>query len=132
MLSDSARVRLVKLLRMFSSSFDGEIANAARKAHELIRQEKIDWDDVINGAARSSNSYHHAKNEPPPPPPDTEAELIDQCVAHASVLTTWEKEFLQSIKSSMLQWGRLTVKQRAAIDKIVIKVRLYGRWEDDK
>jgi len=44
---EADRDKLIKCLRMFSSNFDGEVASAARRAHELISSRKLDWDDLI-------------------------------------------------------------------------------------
>jgi hypothetical protein len=52
---EADRDKLIKCLRMFSSDFDGEVASAARRAHELVSSRKFDWDDLIirPGSARS-------------------------------------------------------------------------------
>jgi hypothetical protein len=39
--------RLVQLLSVFGSNFDGEVTNAARAAHALIKSMGLTWSDVI-------------------------------------------------------------------------------------
>jgi hypothetical protein len=39
--------RLAQLCGMFGSDFDGEVANAARAAHVLVKQLGLQWSDVI-------------------------------------------------------------------------------------
>ena len=39
---------------MFSSDFDGEIINAARAAHQLLKRHGIDWEDVLIVPRRNS------------------------------------------------------------------------------
>lgn len=48
-LSDSETNRLIKLLGMLGSGFDGERANAAAKANELIRSKGLTWESYILG-----------------------------------------------------------------------------------
>jgi hypothetical protein len=46
-LDEETAARLVKIVGMFGSSFDGERANAARLADTLVRQLGLTWSDVI-------------------------------------------------------------------------------------
>jgi hypothetical protein len=93
--------RLVKLLGMCGSAFDGERANAARLADQLVRQSGLTWNDVISGLPASVM-------------PNTSAdedwhELHMFCLTRAGCLRGREREFLDSLKS----WrGELTPKQR--------------------
>jgi Protein of unknown function (DUF2786) len=45
--------RLTKLMRMTTSPNDGEALNALRKANELLKAAKMDWQQVLNSAASS-------------------------------------------------------------------------------
>ena len=51
------KLKLVKLLGMLGSAHDGEIAAAGRMAHELIRQAKLTWYDVIPVPTFDKTSY---------------------------------------------------------------------------
>jgi hypothetical protein len=102
---------------MFSSDFDGEVASAARRAHELINGRKLDWDDLIIRPGRQREGR------------DWRAE-IRRCRELEGHLTFWETNFVNSIAGSIVQWGRLTKKQQAALDRIIVKLKLAGLWGD--
>lgn len=135
---EADRDRLIKILRMFSSNHDGEVAAAARRAHELVKSRSLDWDDLIIPVHTASHNstgqrrQEYAWEPPPPPPPqeDEETFLIRRCAERPHCLTTWENEFIQSISESVIEWGHLTVKQRSVLDRIVNKLKLRGVWED--
>jgi hypothetical protein len=121
------RDKLVKILRMFSSDHDGEVAAAARRAHKLVRDRSLDWDDLIIATGRNSQSR---QAEPPPPTGNDEADLIHRCAERPHCLTAWENEFIANISESIVEWGRLTPKQRSVLDRIVNKLKVRGVWDD--
>jgi hypothetical protein len=127
MIPENDRDKLIKILRMFGSNHDGEIASAARRAHELVKSRALDWDDLI-----ISVNHHTGYSSPPPPPPppdtDDEEDLIRSCSRAAEHLTQWERGFIEDIGESIVEWGRLTPKQRAVLDRIVTKLKLRGAW----
>jgi hypothetical protein len=117
---ESDRTKLIKLLNMFSSSYDGEVANAARMAHELVRSRQLGWDDLIvtpGGSGSVENDFI-----------PVELELIRHCLRRGGLLSQWEREFLGSIAQSVTAWGRLTPKQRSVLDRIIDKLRMNGAW----
>jgi hypothetical protein len=59
---DVDRDKLVKLLRMFSSDFDGEVASAARRAHELVKSRALDWDDLLIISGRTNGGAGNGGN----------------------------------------------------------------------
>lgn len=115
------RERLSKLLAMFSSSFDGEILNAAKAAERLIKARGETWESVIV----FSRSVDPPPNRPtqPKPKPHRSAfqDEIDACVAKCNLLTEWERNFLTSISE---RWS-LSEKQQARFDQIKVKVAAY-------
>jgi hypothetical protein len=121
-LSSDDRDRLSKLLAMFSSTFDGEIVNAAKAAERLVKARGETWETVIvaNGSAK-------ARERPREPPPKSRSyrsdfqDEIDACVAKGNLLTPWEREFLTSISDRMT----LSEKQRAILDRIKTKLAKY-------
>lgn len=129
---EADRDKLIKVLRMFSSDHDGEVASAARHAHKLIKDRKLDWDDLIipvhkstnhkNGADNKARQHHFDEPE--------ETDLIHRCSELSRCLTTWEREFIESISESIVEWGKLTEKQRSVLDRIVNKLKVQGLWED--
>ena len=125
------RDKLIKCLRMFSSSFDGEVTSAARRAHELIVSRKLDWEDLIIRPGR------HQHNEPPQQhhSRDQDNDAIDdirRCQELGDHLNGWEADFITSIATSIVEWGRLTEKQQACLDRIVTKLKLAGLWEGEQ
>jgi hypothetical protein len=123
---EADRDKLVKILRMFGSDHDGEVAAAARRAHKILHDRSLDWDDLIisiKPARQKQRREHYVED-------DEEADLIRKCAERNLCLTAWENEFVTSISASILEWGRLTPKQRAVLDRIVNKLKLAGAWED--
>lgn len=122
------RDKLIKVLRMFGSDHDGEVAAAARRAHSMVKKHELDWDDLLMPVSppRTEQRQHRAEhfyNED-----ETEAFLIRRARQHDSLLSDWERTFLASISDSLIEWGRLTPKQRAVLDKINNKLELRGCW----
>jgi hypothetical protein len=122
---ESDRTRLIRLLRMFSSDFDGEVASAARRAHELVTSRQLDWDELIIkvGAAGSSRERRSHTT--------SQIDDIRRCQSLVEHLTEWEAEFVESIAGSILEWGRLPPKQQAVLDRITNKLKLAGLWEGE-
>lgn len=54
------KAKLVKLLRMTTSSQDGEALNAIRMVNAMLREENIDWDHLVgpNAATRVTSETH--------------------------------------------------------------------------
>jgi hypothetical protein len=125
---ENDRDKLIKILRMFGSNHDGEVASAARRAHDLVKSRALDWDDIIIQV----NQAHARYSSPPPPPPyepePDEEDLIHECAEHGEHLTAWERNFIQDIAESIIEWGQLTSKQRVVLDRIVSKLKLRGVW----
>jgi hypothetical protein len=120
------RDRLVKILRMFSSNHDGEVAAAARRAHELLKDRALDWDDlIIKGAAQPQ----HQEYQRPERQPESAIELIRGCADCEAYLNGYEQHFIESIRGSLIEWGRLTPKQRTVLDRIVNKLKMMGVWQ---
>ena len=131
---EADRDKLIKCLRMFSSHFDGEVASAARRAHELVSSRKLDWDDLIikPGQQREEPRHDGFRYDWRRQYQQSNHTISDirRCQELEDHLTAWEIEFVNSIAGSMVQWGRLTEKQQAVLDRIVTKLKLAGLWED--
>jgi hypothetical protein len=100
--------RLAKVLGLLGSSHDGEVAAAGRAAHEIIRQAGATWFDLL---------------APPLPAPRPTGRsdafgMVEFCLRHPAVLTEWEARFLHSLRRR----SRISPKQQAIVDEIVIKV----------
>lgn len=108
-LPSSDTAKLAKLLGMLGSAHDGEVINAARKAHELVRDSGATWCEVI-GARDSERGdaahqiQHHADA----------LELLKS----ANMLTSFERKFLHGI----MAFQKLTDKQEITLETIRAKV----------
>jgi hypothetical protein len=95
--------RLAKICSLFSSNHDGEVAAAARKAHEFIRSHGLAWGDII--LSRPTSSVE---------------DLIDEALRDGvGIINAWEEGFLRGVRGRQ----RLTKKLLAKLDTIVAKVR---------
>jgi hypothetical protein len=84
--------RLVQLCGMFGSDFDGEVTNAARAAHALVKQLGLQWSDVITA------------------PPEWQ-HMAFACQAQSHLLSANERDFIHNISrlrrqpsDRQLQW----------------------------
>jgi len=109
---------------MFSSSHDGEVANAARMAEKLVKARGETWETVIK------NGYHHQPSPPPPPKPRQPAQptktqdwkfAVYNCMSWKMHLSNWENEFLASLFDRPRS-DPLTPKQQATLNKIIAKI----------
>ena len=99
--------RLLKLLRLTSSEFDGEALSAIRRANELLQGAGLSWDDLI-------------RVEKMPVLPDWKA-VVRECFAQNDVsLTPWERRFLMTI----YRQATITKKQMFCLDRIAVRCRL--------
>jgi hypothetical protein len=96
------RTRLVKVLGMLGSAFDGERATAASTASRMLQESGLRWDDVVVSAAtRPSDGTHR--------------ELAESLLQHDLIFTEWEIGFLESISN---WFGSLTTKQQAVLSRL--------------
>ena len=125
-LSSHDREKLVRLLAMFSSDFDGEVVNAARATHRLIIKSGETWEQIISAPPSLTWNFKATRKAYSKPAPtyyeDPEHwEEIKDCQKMANLLTSWELEFLTSI----LGRDSLTDKQRSRLDQIKAKLAKY-------
>jgi hypothetical protein len=73
--------RLLKLLGMLGSAFDGERAAAGLKAHEFIKRHALQWTDIIVVT----------------PPKIGWREKVRACEAHLHLLSDKERAFLRTM-----------------------------------
>lgn len=142
-LSAKDRNRLAALLGKFSSTFDGEILNAARLAEKLVKDADETWESVITGRRpdgstsgrgddwwgeeqaqarpkKSSAGYHAYANKARPESDrrasdrgEHRAETIEM-LRKRNLLTSFEVEFLESV----LDRDFLTERQQPVFDRI--------------
>lgn len=132
-LSLTERTRLVALLGMLGSDFDGGRASAALLATRLLKAKDLTWDQVVATTRVTDGTIRHSK-----PAADTEwpgsagADPLDadwratalQCARYPHLINRWESDFL----SGLPRFPRLSWKQRETLIKIVTRLRACGCW----
>jgi hypothetical protein len=116
-LAASDLARLTHLLGMLGSDHLGEVANAGRLADKMVRAAGLTWPDIITLAL-------------PPHGTDQDADPIGgdwrrtavACGRYPLLLNRWEADFL----AGLLQFLRLSGKQRSILVKIVVRLRACG------
>jgi hypothetical protein len=104
---------------MLSSDHAGERDNAAQLATRMVRGSGLTWDLVVAVPRLERRSE---PPRPPDPPPTDWRELARRCGAHPRWLSEWERDFLAGLPC----WARLSSKQLATLDRIVLKLRSRG------
>ncbi len=137
MIQDGDRNKVIKLLGMLTSDFDGERATAAAFIARMAAQYKITVPQLCCLAA--SLSEEPPKSTAPPPQdrrrhtssmPDDDfedvgCELLKELRAadgHPS-LTSWEANFVQDVSQKYKSDEDLSPKQRAIVERICAKIR---------
>lgn len=108
----AARAKLVNILGMLASDFDGERASAGLLASRLLKNCGLSWDDLIPPAVGlvAEQSDHDDR-------PD-----LTLCLRHNALLTDWERGFVQSIASRRV----LSPKQSNVLQRIAGTLRDRG------
>ena len=113
--------KLVKVLGMLGSAYDGEVAAAGRRVHSMLQAEGLTWVEVINPAA--------PKPEPPWRPqrrwrePWSPSDAAALCLKWPEVLDDWETRFCRSVAGQR----QISTKQAAVLAKIIGKVEAFAR-----
>lgn len=110
--------RLSKLCGMFGSNFEGERANAARMADDLIRGFGLVWEDVIWPGHTEAGAPDQVWREP-----RDHQDAARMCLRFAEVLTEWERQFCRSI----LGYRQLSAKQERVLYRLVDKAREFAQ-----
>jgi hypothetical protein len=140
------RERLVKLLGMLGSNYDGERANAGRMASDMVRGADLTWPQILSpdtfGGSLLANAnsriaalsqenvrlreeIERLKQEAPRKPFTIECyREIEGFLDHAEYLTEWEHSFLESL---LERCSPVSEKQTAVIERIRLKVWRFGR-----
>lgn len=123
-LTSQERERLTRLLGMFGSDFDGEVLNAARAAQKLVKSKGETWETILSATTHSQTNDHQPRRQKESHREYTgaaHASEVDACMRRANFCTSWEREFLVSIKD---RWS-LSEKQRSILDRIKEKLKAY-------
>jgi hypothetical protein len=135
----SEKNRIIKLIGMLGSAFDGERANAAAMLSKMAEARKMTLNELIEAAHSSGGSSSKPPPPPPPPPPpepdftdiDKENDLLkmlariaDRPDIAARVLTQWEINFSTDVSGRYSADYELSPKQ---LDKVEIILRKASR-----
>lgn len=107
-LSSADRSMLAKVLGMLGSSHDGEVVNAARKAHDLLKAKGATWPAVLG----------LDDVQPPSPEPGHVALARDLLGKGKRIITAWERDFLIGV----MGFKNPKPRQVAILDAIAAKV----------
>jgi len=111
--------RLIKLLGMTGSMFDGEAVAAIRKANALLRDKGLTWADVITATTVESVPQPGIWREP-----QCWRDAVGICLALTDApLSAWDKAFLVGISGRKV----LTEKQKCQLNRIVDMCRFHAR-----
>lgn len=107
-----SRAKLVGVLSMLASDFDGERASAGLLASRLLKDRGLTWDDLITPAISLSAE----------PLDRDDRHDLTLCLRHNALLTAWEQSFVQSIASRR----HLSPKQADVLHRIAGTLRNRG------
>ena len=119
--------KLVKILSMLGSDYDGEVAAAGRRANAMVKDAGLMWDDVIAPAVPIPQPPQRPRRcwRTPGTPSDTAALCLQW---RDEVLTDWETEFCRSIVGRR----RISAKQTVVLERLARKVEAFaqaaGEW----
>ncbi len=131
------KARVIKLLGMLGSAFDGERANATNILQRMAEARKVTLTELIEQAYSSGGSSPPRKPPPPPPPPQDDFEDVDKAddllrmlqqiadkpAIAARVLTPWEINFATDVAGRYSHDYDLSEKQLVVVHKILLKAK---------
>jgi hypothetical protein len=129
--------RLLKLIGMLGSAFDGERANAAAMMSKMAEAKKLTLNELIALAYEPGVAQSHNKQRPTPPPePDPEPfkdvnqandllkmlqRIADRPDIAERVLTAWEIQFSTDVAGRYERDYELSDKQLNVVQRILTK-----------
>ena len=133
----SEKNRLLKLIGMLGSAFDGERANAAAMMSKMAEAKKLTLNELIALAYEPASSAY-SKPKPPPPPPEPDPEpftdihqaddllrmlqrIADRPDIAERVLTAWEIQFSTDVAGRYERDYELSDKQLNVVQRILTK-----------
>ena len=112
--------RLVTILGMFGSDYDGEIAATGRRANTMVNGAGLMWDEVITSSAPiPQQPYRPSRRWRRPTSPSDTAAL---CLLWPKMLTDWETNFCRSIVGRR----RISAKQTVVLERLARKVEAFA------
>jgi hypothetical protein len=115
--------RLTKLCGLFSSHHPAEVAEAARKADQFLRERGLTWRDVIRlPVGRELAEAANNDADPFASWPGGWRGACEFVLRHRALLSKWEIEFAQKIEG----WHSISVKQRPILRDMVDRAMAAG------
>jgi len=124
-LDQKDRVRISRLLAMFSSDADGEVINAARLAHKIIKGSGETWESFILGIPVSRTPNGHASAQ------SAWDDVVRRAKAKADEATA--REHQQRREQQSHPWGRRTSAPgyMTGVDACLEHPHLWNGWETE-
>jgi hypothetical protein len=113
--------KLVKVLGMLGSAYDGEVAAAGRRAHSMLQTEGLSWGDVIVPAVPAPQQQSRTPRRWRRPTSPSDAAAL--CLQWPEVLDDWETKFCRSVARQR----QISAKQAGVLAKIIGKVEAFAR-----
>jgi hypothetical protein len=104
-MDNALKIKLARLCGMFGSEFEGERANAAKAADDLIRKAGLTWYIVLGIEASTI----------------TELEMLKYCEQRGPALSMWEAGFIDNISNWVKKGRALTEKQKTTLQNIYME-----------
>ena len=133
----SEKTRLLKLIGMLGSAFDGERANAAAMMSKMAEAKKLTLNELIALAYEPASGGANQQRKPPPPPPEPEPAFSDVDQANdllrmlqriadrpdiaERVLTAWEIQFSTDVAGRYERDYELSEKKLNVVQRILTK-----------
>jgi hypothetical protein len=127
-LSSEDRTKLIRILGMLGSEFDGERAAAGALASRMLKDADLAWADVVSPHieiyAQDRPRRQQAKPEPDIDPiAGRDWRIVCEiCRKHPTRLTAWEDIFLRDTPKR----ADITIPQRRNLVAIVLRLRAAG------
>jgi hypothetical protein len=113
--------KLVKVLGMLGSAYDGEVAAAGRRVHSMLQAEGLTWNEVIVPAVPAPQRQFRTPRRWRRPTSPSDAAAL--CLQWPEVLTDWETDFCRSIVGRR----RISAKQTVVLERLARKVEAFAR-----
>lgn len=111
-LTPEERTRLIGILGLLGSSFDGERAAAGLLASRLLRDRGLTWTDLLGEGQPREAPYRNQAG----------SGGLGLCLRHIKYLTEWEQQFVRSLAMR----SQCSQKQNEIVRKLVLKLRAWG------
>jgi hypothetical protein len=121
-LSPADRDRLVAILGMLGSAFDGERASAALLASRMLKAAGLAWGDVVCIPKKEPRQERPRPDRSDPFVGRSWRTIATRCGDFPQHLDAWELEFIAGLQ----RFPRLSPKQHDKLTTIVARLRAMG------